>query len=124
MGAPRNIAEPRPGWFKMRLTRGGPWFGAMITDLACCCTPNGGDENKPHRWRASCDRHTPEKLTGEINGEPADVDRIWTTAREITEAEYRYLVADAEWCRTNAPDAPEARPRQAVDLHTLPPIEP
>ena len=110
----RRIDQPQPGFFSMRLTKGGPLVAARIA-RECRCTING---EIGHEWRDTCDRYPP--LMAEIDGEMAEVERVWTSGREITFAEYRFMLADAEWCRQNAPSDPKARPREAVDFRSMP----
>lgn len=67
MNAPRRIDQPRPGFFKMRLVRGGPFVAARIWQE--------GDALKAH-----------------INAFPADLDRVWLFGREIAADEYKRLM--------------------------------
>ena len=114
----RQIARPEPCLRKVRRVRGGAWLAARI-HRTCHCTPNGGDESAPHPWRMTCDRYP--HLEAEIDGETADVMRVWTAREEITEGEYRYLMDDREHARLYRPDSPEANPHKPIDWNTLPP---
>ena len=99
----RNLNKPEPGYFKMRLVRGGPWVPARIRRV-CQCTVNGGDEERDHDWQESCDRNPP--LSADINGEEADVElatrvldqvkRVGEVGRTVGKAELRDIV---RWCR-------------------------
>lgn len=112
MTAPRNIAEPRPGFFAMRLVKGGPEVAARLY-LACPMDPEFGEPT---------DR--PRHLLAEVDGAEATegwIPRIWTSGREISAADFHYLRDDAEWCRDNAPDEPRANPRRAVDPRRVAP---
>ncbi len=63
----RAIDAPEPGFFRMKLVRGGPWVPARIfTRLG--------------------------HLAAEINGQPCDVDRVWNGGHFISEDDYRALV--------------------------------
>lgn len=66
----RIIGQPRPGFFKMRLVRGGPYVAARI-------------------WQAG------EALKAHINAFPADLDRVWEFGREIGADEYKRLMGSA-----------------------------
>ncbi len=114
----RAIASPEPCLRRMKRVRGGAWLAARI-HRTCHCTPNGGDESAPHAWRDTCDRYP--HLDAEIDGRPADVDRVWTSGEDIDKAEYAYLIADREHARLYRPESPEANPHRAVDFSTLPP---
>ncbi len=84
----RSISEPQTGFFKLRLVSKGPWVGASIT------------MRFGQFWQA------------EINGQVYDwhldpaqavnVYRIWTTGKQINEAEYAALCRH----RPNNPDLP------------------
>jgi len=116
MTAPRLTAHPRPGYFQMRLVKGGPFVAARI-HRPCQCTVNGPAE---HDWKNTCDRHRP--LCATIDGKPADIWRVWTYGKEIDRADYEYLAGVADWSRTYAPEMPEANPRMRVDLNAIPSI--
>jgi hypothetical protein len=117
---------PVPGFYATALVKGGPrvairiWYGLPII----------GDEEQDRgpRWNVSVDGRTDrwERDEGNIYRcrVAFDVDRFWPyCAREpITEAEYRFLVADAEWTREHAPNHPKARPHKPVDFNTLLPF--
>lgn len=62
----RRIDVPEPGWFRMRLCRGGPWVGAaIIVRLG--------------------------HMMGQINGESGGVDRIWTSGERISWDQWKLL---------------------------------
>jgi len=112
----RRIDQPQPGYFTLRLVKGGPFVPARI-HRTCHCTVNGGDDNAAHDWRESCDRYP--FLAGEIDGKPANVDRIWTSGQPISRDIYDYLIDLGEWARTYDPEAPEARPEKPVNLRNV-----
>ncbi len=118
MFSPRNIEDPQICFRQIKVTKGGVWVPARI-HRTCRCTPNGGDESAPHEWRDSCDRYP--HLQGEVEGQPAGVNYIWTTGQSIEEHEYRYLMADHVHARNHRPDSPQANPDRTVDFNTLAP---
>lgn len=108
----RIINKPEPGFFKMRLIKGGPWVPALIyrpCPLELC--------PETFQW---IDRVY--RLEAEIDGMPVDVNRIWTSGRQITAAEYLYMKAHRAWVRQHAQHLPEARPEEAIDINKLAPI--
>lgn len=117
--APRAIANPQPGFFQLRLVKLGPFVPARIA-RTCVCTVNGGDAQAEHDWRPTCDRFPPLEAT--INGEPADLYRVWLGGRAITKAEFDFLTADTAHARQFRPDSPRANPRTPIDLNRLPPL--
>lgn len=78
--APRHDADPQCGFYKRRLTKGGPWVPVRI-------------------WcERDVDEHFeltgPERLACESEGRRVDPAHIWTTLRPITRAEYEALVSE------------------------------
>ena len=64
-------------------------------------------------------------LTARINGEIVPIDEVWTRrGRPISEAEYRYLVADRQWAKRWAPHLPEANPYRRIDPRQVAPVRP
>lgn len=111
----RVISEPRPGFFKMRLVRGGPWLAARLY-LPCPLDPE---------FCGPLDRS--RHLLAEVDGDEKPdlwILRIWTSGREIGAAEFNFLRDDAAWCRRNAPDEPRANPRTAMDPRQIAPVMP
>ncbi len=113
----RAIATPEPCLRRMKRRSGGAWVAAKI-HRTCHCTINGGDESASHAWRMTCDRYP--QLEAEIDGRPADVERVWTSGEDIDEAEYRYLLDDRAHARLYRPESPEANPFKRIDFDTLP----
>jgi hypothetical protein len=78
-------------------------------------------------WRCEHEPGDPENIldTGPvfvaaIAGEDVDPLTVWTMRkRPITEAEYRFRLADQAWLRRARPDDPKSNPRQSVDLKTM-----
>lgn len=108
----RAIASPEPGFFRLKLTSGGPWVPAIL--YRPCPI-----EWHPETFQA-VDRHY--HLVAEIDGKLVDVHRVWTSGERITLAEYLFLTADHGWARQYAPHLPEATPERPVDINELAPI--
>lgn len=76
-----RVDEPRPGFYKTRLVRGGPWVGAQLF------------------WQWPTDPHTGEQLDRSptmialVNGEPRDLHETWIACAKhsIAETEYHEL---------------------------------
>lgn len=116
----RPVDDPKPGFFRMRLVKGGPFVGAEIRHGAPRDPETGGImEERSFMWETIIDG----KLARDPSPDPAQagVFRVWLSGEQITEPEYRFLVADAKWARQHAPDDPIAQPTKPVTLADLPP---
>jgi hypothetical protein len=110
MDEPRDIDNPQPGFWAMRLVRGGPEVGAAIIRRGYAPETDAPDA------RMEC---TP-RLEAFIDGREVPVHEVWVRhGRAITESEYRFLVADSEWIKRNAPNDPKAHPHKPVDFNKL-----
>lgn len=110
-GAPRVLGDPQPGFWMVRLVKGGPRVPAMI-----CRQPH-----EPGNPFNPLDRSPRSMLHAEIDGQAADVDHVWGMRGEpIDEAEYRYQVDLGRWAKHHAPGHPRADPRSRIDLLRAP----
>lgn len=113
---PRRLHYVAPGFYKVRLVKGGPWVPV-------------------HVWETGeRDEETGEPLEDidsfiEVNGavvpfEKADfhAERINLHGVPIDRAEFEYRRDTRRWAEAYAPDVPEARPQEAIDLNKVPPI--
>lgn len=100
-----DINDPRPGFYRKKLAKGGVWVPVRIW-----ITEAERDE--------AGDLLEDEIIRCEVDGEERDPFEVWPWVDEksIDESEYRYMRAGAEWDRKNDPDAPAANPRQAIDI--------
>ena len=115
----RPLADPRPGYFKLRVVKGGPFVGAEIRHGPGRDPETGEELDRSWLWEALIGgKHIRPPAADPVN---AGVFRIWESGVEIAEAEYRFLIADAEWCAAHAPDEPAARPADPVKIADLPP---
>jgi len=118
------VWPPIAGHYAMKLARGGVrvpvriWYGLAIID--------GETQDRAPGWFCEIDgrsdRWERDADTGYRCRVPLEIDRAWPYCggEPITEAEYRFLVADAAHAREWRPDHPKAQPRKAVDFNTLP----
>ena len=105
--ATRIVDQPQPGFFKLRMVRGGPFVSALIY-LPCMIDPDFGFPLDRAR-----------RLMALIDGKPADPFHVWNYGRMIDEAEYLYLSDLASWTRKYARSAPEARPTEKVNVREV-----
>ena len=105
---PRVSDQPRPGWYLLRLVRGGPFVGAQIV------------QHEDGQW--SC------MIDGEWQGPSADpwllpfTERIHFGGRDSTQAEIEYRIGVKRWAEIHRPDHPAANPRKRIDINDLPTV--
>jgi hypothetical protein len=106
---PRNVWPPEPGWFRLRLVRGGWPVPAAIRH-----TIDG--------WFAVIDgfQHPPADDPAYAEG----ISDLWTYGDRIEEHEYEYLLALRAHVLTHEPDHPAANPHRAIQPALLRPILP
>jgi hypothetical protein len=94
-----NAVDTPPGWFKLKLVRGGPEVPAKVWRIEE--RDEVGDLMADVEYRA------------EIDGEAVDVlnPPRWPWMR-IDRAEWQFLTDTAAWARANDPDHPAAQPRR------------
>lgn len=104
-----RIDRPEVGYFKTKNVRHGPFIAARIW-YSVARDPDTGE---------TLDRSP--VLLAELNGKYADPYSLWprVAGNNITEAEYKFMRADAKWARENAQDDPAANPDQAVNLRAM-----
>jgi len=108
------IWPPKPGFYKLKLVRGGVyvpvriWHGPPVVD--------GEPQDRSPRWCVAIDGRTTDD-----KGELFDIERAWPfCAKEpIDGITYHYMVAYAQWARAHNIAHPKAQPRRAVDFNTL-----
>lgn len=103
----RDISRPQEGYWLVRLVKKGPLVPAAIIREHTTAEP-GNPTNKMERSPT---------LAAYIAGNPCDIDKVWLRrGAPISEAEYKYQVADGEWARSYAPNDPKAEPNKPIDL--------
>lgn len=104
----RRVWPPEPGYFRVRLVRGGWQVPAKI-------------EIADGKWAVSIDGAYVE----EPNADPAlaGAGRVWHYGDIIPEDEYRWLLDLKDAARTLAPSHPCLHPRTPIDPNNLTPLE-
>ena len=111
----RVYDDPKPGFFKVRMVKGGSWVGAKIEYGPGNDPETGEPLDRSYQWYV------------EINGEPAGspspdpwladgIERVWVYGKRITEEEFNYLIDDRAWAAEHAQHLPEAQPKKKVDI--------
>lgn len=103
----QDVSEPKAGFFRHKLRSGGVVGAVRIWHGPPHDPVTGEEMDRSHRWQA------------EFLGEYAEFLDVWPAcagdANEITEAEYRALIARKEWAKTNAPASAYANPKRRYD---------
>lgn len=107
--APVNDSEPRCGWFKRKLVKGGVFVPARIWMFQDIDAATG-------------ELLSDEMLQCEVNGRWADPEDAWSwiCSNPITEQEYRYLEARIQHAAVHEPDDAFADPRKPIDMNKTP----
>jgi hypothetical protein len=114
----RLVGHPEPGWYRVRLVRGGPWVPARIVL-----------EPTPDPWFPENPMDRPCYWSTVVNGEPSklteivpgkDVWRIHEWGERIDKETYDLMVEQAAWDKRYDPASPLANPDKRVDLSTAP----
>ena len=106
--ASRRIDQPEPGYFLLRLVKGGP-------QVAACIRHDAG------LWSAEIDGEP----CGPAHADPSQADgvfRIWHAGRPTTAEEFAYRLQLRSWAVANDPSHPAAQASRPVDLRVLPPL--
>jgi len=105
---------PIAGLYKMKLVKGGPWVTVEIWYGPPHDPATGEIMDRSFRWQARVD-----------GGDAEDpLRRAWPycSGQPLTDSEFRYMRDTAKWAKDFAPDQPEAKPRDKIDLNRLSPL--
>ena len=117
---PLQLHDLQPGFFKVRLVRGGPWVAAelIIAGGRLATTEDGCPVFAPI-WLAELpDLLVEATMEGEAFRHP--LFRLLYFGVRIDETEYRHLLATAAWARKHSPRNPAANPTKPVDPSIIP----
>ncbi len=110
--------SPQPGYFRLRLRRGGVASVAVITHNLPR-DPSTGEllTERSRLWEVFIDglpiaRPSPDPQT-------AGVFSVWGQGTQISKAEHDAHVARAAWMREHRPDMPEANPTKRHDIRNI-----
>ncbi len=114
MTAPaRQLLHAMPGYWRLRLVKGGPLVAACIRWVHTVAEPDDPENDM-------ADTRSPF-LAAFVNDKPVELDRVWHSKGEpIDEPTYRFMVAEAAWTTEYAPLEPAARPTEPVNLRQIP----
>jgi len=106
-----EILKAACGYHLVRLVRGGPLVPAELweSNTEPDCPENVLDRSRPY-------------FVAKIAGEDVDpLDVICAFERRpITEAEFKFRVADCTWTKAHSPEEPQANPKKRINLLTAP----
>ena len=118
--APLDLNNLRPGYYRIRRVRSGPWIAAelQIADGQIAVTEERETiiagiplETLPDLW---VEAH----IEGEAFRHP--LLRLLLFGVPIEAPEYNHMLATAAWARSNARSHPAANPDRPIDLGTIP----
>lgn len=108
-------------YYRARLIGGGAYVGVMVWHGLPLV--DGDELDRSPRWQALISTETTARAILMGDSLPIEVDGVTLRNLEtIDEPDYRYLVAHADWAKQHAPSAPDATPRQKIDLKRMPSI--
>lgn len=113
--APRQVDQPEPGFFKLRLARGGPWVPARIWYGPPIDPITGEDLDRSPRLQA-------QTFDFEPTADFVRICKVWTHGVRIDEAEYDFMRASIAYAKAHRPSDPIANPFRTVDVASLPPV--
>jgi len=113
-----RVDVPEAGYYKRRFVRGGPWVACQIWFGAPMDPVTGEPLERSHRWQARVD--------GELVTDEMRVLDTWISCagNPISPEEYERMIAKSGDAVYSEPTAPEANPRNRVDLRAMRPITP
>lgn len=110
---PRRIDKPEPGFWMLRLKKGGVEVPAAIKRVQTAFEP-GNPTNLMDRSPF---------MAAFIRDEVVALPEVWERrGRAVTETEYEYQLRIAGWAKTTTERTPLARPEVSVDLSAIPPL--
>jgi hypothetical protein len=106
---PQITNEPMCGWFKRKLVKGGPFVPARIWMDQWIDDETG-------------ELLADETLQCEVAGKWADAEDQWSylAGNPISEAEFKFMTATAEYAAAYEPSNPAADPRRPINNLTTP----
>jgi hypothetical protein len=108
-------------YYRARLVGAGPYVGVMV--WRGLPFVDGEEVDRSPRWQALVGTEKTARAILMGDELPIEVDGVTLRNLErISEQDYQYLVAHADWAKQHAPSMPDASPRQKVDLKRMPSI--
>ena len=114
-----RLDDPQPGFFRMRLVRGGPFVAAEIRH-GYPTDPATGEEltERPVMWEALINGY--RIATPSPDPVAAGVFRIWGIATPEKEHIARYIKDMNWWAEDNQAEWPDASPEKPVNPTKIP----
>jgi hypothetical protein len=115
---PQRIDEIRPGFYRVRRVRSGPWVGAEVALEDGVVTVSFDGEPQASVPHDEVEALIIEAVTeGEAFRHP--ILAVCWFGEPIDEADYRHLLATAAWARQHRPGHPAANPDKPVDINQV-----
>ena len=115
MDQSRLLTEIEPGFYQMKLVRGGPFVPVLVEQhgMELSITINGVRQEQTYHVDGVEDRIAASMLMGEANRDPL-VRIHW--AERITQDRYKRLLGVLEYCKIHLPDHPMMTPTKPCNL--------
>jgi hypothetical protein len=116
MSDSRRIDTVNPGFYRVKLVRGGPFIAAriVITDDMIEVSHHGHPAHFRLPVPAYFDLVVEQTTLGQADKHP--LTRVSWFGQRISEGEYRYLIHMHEWAKAHAPDHPMADPTKPIHV--------
>jgi hypothetical protein len=115
---PRYLSHPEPGFFRLKQRRHGVWVPALIWRPCPWVEPAEGPGcAAPEDWCRPTHRSRP--LRARIGDTETSPLEVWERGSEIGPAEFHFRAALREWAIAAAPESPEARADEPVNLNRI-----
>jgi hypothetical protein len=117
---PQRIDQVRPGYYRIRRVKNGPWIAAeiIITNGMVFATEDNVPSFEGLQLTELANMIVEAVMGGDAFRHPV-LRTLWFGV-PIDAAEYKHLLALAAWARANAPSHPAANPDRPISMHTIP----
>jgi hypothetical protein len=116
---PRRIDEVRPGHYRYRRVKKGPWMPAVVTVEDGMIYIVEADARLKVGITADAYADLIVNATMEGTAFESDLIRVVWFGEPIDEAEYRHMLTVLAWARENQPDHPMLRPDEPIVLRQV-----
>ena len=117
---PQRIDEIRPGYYRLRHVKNGPWIAASIEIRGNLILLT--QDATPPTAQCTANEYADMVISAVIEGEAFRhpiIRCVWFGV-PIEAAEHAHMLREAAWARANAPRHPLANPDRPIDVSRIP----